>query len=47
MRLLNEEDMITWSDTKDAMVKELGLEMHRAANDVTLLRETYKKIKNI
>lgn len=46
-RLLSEDDMAVWSDTKDAMVKQLGLEMHRAANDVMLLRETYKKIKNI
>ena len=46
-RLLSEDDMSVWSDTKDAMVKQLGLEMHRAANDVMLLRETYKKIKNI
>jgi len=44
-RLLNEEEMGQWSDTKDAMVSELGLEMHRAANDVMLLRETYKKLK--
>ena len=46
-RLLSEDDMSVWSDTKDAMVKQLGLEMHRAANDVMLLRETYKKIKNV
>ncbi|NVK37404.1 MAG: hypothetical protein HWE18_05735 [Gammaproteobacteria bacterium] len=45
-RLLSENEMAIWSDTKDAMVKELGLEMHRAANDVTLLRETYKKLKS-
>ncbi len=45
-RLLSEDEMAIWSDTKDAMVKELGLEMHRAANDVTLLRETYKKLKS-
>lgn len=44
-RLLSEDDMAIWSDTKDAMVKQLGLDMHRAANDVMLLRETYKKIK--
>ena len=44
-RLLSEDDMSVWSDTKDAMLKQLGLEMHRAANDVMLLRETYKKLK--
>jgi hypothetical protein len=46
-RLLSEDDMSVWSDTKDAMVKQLGLEMHRAANDVMLLRETYKKLKGV
>ena len=45
-RLLSEDDMSVWSDTKDAMVTQLGLEMHRAANDVMLLRETYKKLKS-
>lgn len=45
-RLLSEDEMSVWSDTKDAMVKQLGIEMHRAANDVTLLRETYKKLKS-
>jgi len=44
-RLLSEDEMALWSDTKDAMVVELGLAMHRAANDVMLLRETYKKLK--
>ncbi|GAA6134720.1 hypothetical protein NBRC116188_15090 [Oceaniserpentilla sp. 4NH20-0058] len=44
-RLLTEDEMSHWSDTKDAMVKELQLEIHRAANDVTLLRETFKRIK--
>jgi len=46
-RLLNEDEMSKWSDIKDAMVGELGLEMHRAANDVMLLRETYKRLKGV
>lgn len=43
-RLLNEEQLDQWSDSKDAMAKKLGLQLHRAANDVTLLRETYKQL---
>lgn len=46
-RLLSEDEMSQWSDVKDAMVDELGLEIHRAANDVMLLRETYKKLKSL
>lgn len=46
-RLLNEDEMTKWSDMKDAKIKELNLEIHRAANDVTLLRETYKTIKGL
>ena len=45
MRLLNENELARWSDTKDAMAKELALDLHRAANDVQLLSETFKKVK--
>jgi len=44
MRLLNEDELACWSDTKDAMAKELALDLHRAANDVQLLSETFKKV---
>ncbi len=44
MRLLNENELARWSDTKDAMAKELALDLHRAANDVQLLSETFKKV---
>jgi hypothetical protein len=44
-RLLNEDELSRWSDVKDAMGKTLGLVKHRAANDVTLLRETFKQVK--
>ncbi len=47
MRLLSEDELNRWSDTKDAMVIELDVALHRAENDVVLLRETFKKIKNI
>jgi len=45
MRLLNEDELARWSDTKDAVVLELELELHRAANDVQVLSETFKRIK--
>lgn len=46
-RLLNEDEWNRWSDTKDATAAQLGLEQHRAANDVILLRKTYKSIKGL
>jgi DNA polymerase III epsilon subunit-like protein len=44
MRLLNEDELARWSDTKDATAKELALAVHRAANDVQVLSETFKKV---
>ncbi len=45
MRLLNEDELDRWSDTKDATVKELALDLHRAANDVQVLSATFQKVK--
>jgi len=45
MRLLNEDELARWSDTKDAVALELELDLHRAANDVQVLSETFKRIK--
>ena len=44
-RLLNEEELVRWSDTKDEVAKSIGLDLHRAANDVKLLRETFQIVK--
>jgi len=44
-RLLNEQELADWSDIKDRVAGELGLALHRAANDVKLLRETFTKVK--
>lgn len=44
-RLLTEEEMGRWSDTKDAMIVEMGLPLHRAANDVKILRATFERVK--
>ena len=45
-RLLNEDELERWSDVKDQTGQGLGLELHRAANDVKLLRETYKTVRS-
>ena len=44
-RLLSEDELNLWSETKDSTAAELGLEQHRAANDVTLLRKTFESVK--
>jgi hypothetical protein len=44
-RLLNENELDRWSDVKDATVKQLGLDQHRAANDVIVLTQTFKNVK--
>jgi len=46
-RLLTEEEMTRWSDTKDAIIAELGLPLHRAANDVEILKATFKRVKGL
>ncbi|MEY8205694.1 MAG: hypothetical protein RPR40_11585 [Bermanella sp.] len=45
MRLLNEDELARWSDTKDIVAQDLALDLHRAANDVQILSETFKRIK--
>ncbi|MFT6152975.1 MAG: hypothetical protein ACJA0E_000329 [Bermanella sp.] len=45
-RLLNESELEIWSDVKDATIKKMGLVVHRADNDATILRETFKTIKS-
>ncbi len=44
-RLLSEDELNRWSDVKDSTASELGLQQHRAANDVTLLRKTFESVK--
>ncbi len=44
-RLLSEAEMSAWSDTKDQVVKDLGMDLHRAANDVKILQTTYIRVK--
>lgn len=46
-KLLNEEQMMAWDVMKKQVISDLGMDMHRAANDVKVLQETYKRIKGI
>ena len=43
-RLLTPEQMEIWHDTKKTLWMELGIERHRAANDVRVLQETYLRV---
>lgn len=43
-RLLKEDELGAWSDIKDQLAQDLGIVKHRAANDVKLLRETFKQV---
>lgn len=43
-KLLNESQMMAWDAMKKQVIAELGMDMHRAANDVTVLQETFKRI---
>ncbi|MCP5324764.1 MAG: hypothetical protein H7A09_00345 [Oceanospirillaceae bacterium] len=43
-KLLNEPQMMGWDAMKKQVIADLGMDMHRAANDVTVLQETFKRI---
>lgn len=43
-RLLTPEQMEAWHDTKGSLWTELGINRHRAANDVRVLQETYLRV---
>jgi hypothetical protein len=45
-RLLTESELENWSDVKDKTIKKMGLILHRADNDATILRETFRRIKS-
>jgi hypothetical protein len=45
-RLLTESELENWSDVKDKTIKKMGLILHRADNDATILRETFRCIKS-
>ena len=41
--LLSERQQALWSDTKEAVIRELGLHRHRAGDDARLLQLTYQR----
>ena len=43
-RLLTQEQMEAWHDTKKSLWSEMGIDRHRAANDVRVLQETYLRV---
>ena len=46
-KLLTEDEQNSWADGKDQAIKILGLELHRADNDVKILQHTYIYVKSI
>lgn len=45
-KLLKPEQVEHWHPIKEAVLQELGIKAHRAANDVQVLQETYLRIQN-
>ncbi|KZZ09815.1 hypothetical protein A3746_28315, partial [Oleibacter sp. HI0075] len=43
-KLLTMEEMERWADTKSTLWNELDVDRHRAANDVKVLQETFKRV---
>lgn len=43
-KLLTMEEMERWQDTKSTLWNELDVDRHRAANDVKVLQETFKRV---
>lgn len=46
-KILPPEQIEHWHPTKEAVLEELGIKAHRAANDVQVLQETFLRISNI
>lgn len=42
-RILAEEQMEKWHDTKDEIIKNSDLQRHRASNDAWIIQQTYKR----
>jgi hypothetical protein len=39
--ILTERQLGLWSDTRDSVIADLGLQRHRASNDARIIQETY------
>lgn len=42
--LLDQEQRERWQPTREIVIRELGLSVHRAANDAIILHETWKRL---
>lgn len=42
--LLSQEQCASWAEVRLAVIDELGVETHRAANDARILHETWKRV---
>lgn len=45
--ILNEQQIEVWAETRDVVVRELGLKRHRASNDAWIIQETYARTLEI
>lgn len=43
--ILSEKQIDLWMQTRDAVVKDLGLQRHRASNDSWIIQETYVRTR--
>jgi len=43
--ILSESQMDIWKDTRDAVIRDMGLQRHRASNDAWIIQETYLRIQ--
>ncbi len=41
--ILNEQQIDVWMETRNAVVRDLGLTRHRASNDAWIIQETYTR----
>ena len=41
--ILNEQQIDVWMETRNAVVRDLGLTRHRASNDAWIIQETYAR----
>ena len=42
--LMNENQRRCWQDTKNAVIKEIGVQRHRASGDARILQETWRRV---
>jgi len=42
--ILTRDEVALWSDVRNAVVRDLDMSVHRAANDACILRETWRRV---